>query len=189
MLLSSQSGPPVYLLASPLNFQDLGHLFSHYSEIVFRKTSYLLFFCLFCCVFIMYLHRLHNSIPFHLVYFFFNFIFKFYNILLVLPNTKFFHHRYTWFQHPEPSSLLPPHTIPLGHPNAPAPSIQYRASNLDWRLVPYTILYVFQCHSPISSHPLPLPQSPKDGSIHQCLFCCLIYRVMVAIFLNSIYMR
>ena len=38
--------------------------------------------------------------------------------------------------HPEPSSLLPPHTIPLGRPSAPAPSIQYRASNLDWRLVP-----------------------------------------------------
>ena len=24
------------------------------------------------------------------------------------------------------------------------------------------ILYIFQCHSPKSSHPLPLPQSPKD---------------------------
>ena len=37
------------------------------------------------------------------------------------------------------------------------------------------ILYMFQCHSPKSSHPLPLPlsQSPKDCSIHQCLFCCL----------------
>ena len=31
----------------------------------------------------------------------------------------------------EPSSLLPPHTLPLGRPSAPAPSIQYRASNLD----------------------------------------------------------
>ena len=45
-----------------------------------------------------------------------------------------------------------------------------------------------QCHSPKSSHPLPLPQSPKDCSIHQCLFCCLVYRVIVTIFLNSIYM-
>ena len=36
---------------------------------------------------------------------------------------------------PPPSSLLPPHTIPLGRPSAPAPSIQYHASNLDWRLV------------------------------------------------------
>ena len=79
-------------------------------------------------------------------------------------------HRYTRVPHPEPSSLLPPHTIPLGCPSAPAPSIQYRASNLDWRLVSYMILYMFQCCSPKSSHPLSLPQSPKDYSIHQCLF-------------------
>ena len=45
---------------------------------------------------------------------------------------------------------------------------------------------MFQCHSPKSSYPLPLPQSPKDCSIHLCLFCCLAYRVIVTIFLNSI---
>ena len=84
--------------------------------------------------------------------------------------------------------LLPSRTIPPGRPSAPAPSIQYRASNLDWRLISYMILYIFQCHSPKSSHPFPLPQSPKDYSIHQCLFCCLVHRVIVTIFLNSIYM-
>ena len=89
---------------------------------------------------------------------------------------------------PHPSSLLPPRTISLGRPSAPAPSIQYRASNLDWWLISY-ILYIFQCHSPKSSHPLPLPQSPKDCSFNQCLFCCLVHRVIVTIFLNSIYMR
>ena len=78
--------------------------------------------------------------------------------------SKWIRHRYTCVPHPEPLSLLPPHTIPLGHPSAPAPSIQYRASNLDWRLVSYMILYIFQCHSPKSSHTLPLPQSPKDCS-------------------------
>ena len=62
-------------------------------------------------------------------------------------------------------------------------------SNLDWRLVSYMILHMFQCHSPKSSHPLPFPQSPKDCSIHLCLFCCLAYRIIVTIFLNSIYMR
>ena len=61
---------------------------------------------------------------------------------------------------PPPSSLLPPHTLPLGRPSAPAPSIQYRASNLDWRLISYMILYMFQCRSPKSPHPLPFPQSP-----------------------------
>ena len=99
------------------------------------------------------------------------------------------HHRYTRVPHPELPSHLPSHTIPLGHPHAPAPSILYPALNLDWWFVPYMILYMFQCHSPKSSHPLPLPQSPKDCSIHLCLFCCLAYRVIVTIFLNSIYMR
>ena len=70
-------------------------------------------------------------------------------------------------------SLLPSHTIPLGHPSAPAPSIQYHALNLDWQFVSYIILYVFQSHSPKSSHTLHFPQSPKDYSIHLCLFCCL----------------
>ena len=106
-----------------------------------------------------------------------------------------FCHTSTWIRHrcirvpnPEPPSHLPPHTIPLGHPSAPAPSILYPASNLDCRFVSYMILYMFQCHSPKSSHRLPLPQSPKDCSIHLCLFCCLAYRVIVTIFLNSIYM-
>ena len=84
-----------------------------------------------------------------------------------------FCHKSTWIchgctrvPHPEPSSHLPPHTIPLGHPSAPALSILYPALNLDWRFIFYMILYMFQCHSPKSSHPLPLPQSPKDCSIH-----------------------
>ena len=82
-------------------------------------------------------------------------------------------HGCTCVPHPEPASHLPPHTIPLGHPSAPAPSILYHASNLDWWFVSYIILYMLQCHSPKSSYPLPLPQSPKDCSMHLCLFCCL----------------
>ena len=98
-------------------------------------------------------------------FFFFNFIlflnfiilYRFWNIW------KWICHRHTRGPHPEPSSLLPPHTIPLGRPSAPAPSIQYHASNLDWQLVSYMIFYMFQCHSPKSSHPFPLPQSPIGG--------------------------
>ena len=37
----------------------------------------------------------------------------------------------------------PPHTIPLGHPSAPAPSFLYPALNLDWRFISYMILYMF----------------------------------------------
>ena len=39
-----------------------------------------------------------------------------------------------------PPSHLPPHTIPLAHPSAPAPSFLYPASNLDWRFVSYMVL-------------------------------------------------
>ena len=127
---------------------------------------------------------------FYFYFIFLNFIlFKFTILYWFCHILKWICHRYTCVPHPEPSSLLPTHTIPLGRPSAPAPSIQYRASNLDWRLISYMILCIFQCHSPKSSHPLPLPQSPKDCIIHQCLFCCLIHRVIVTIFLNPIYMR
>ena len=60
-------------------------------------------------------------------------------------------------------------------------------SNLDWRSVSHMIIYMFQCYSFKPSHPCLLPHSPKDCSIHLCLFCCLTYRVIGTIFLNPIY--
>ena len=71
------------------------------------------------------------------------------------------HHGYTCVPHPEPPSHLPRHTIPLGHPSAPAPTILYHASNLDWRFISHMILYIFQYYSPKSSHPRPLPESKR----------------------------
>ena len=96
-------------------------------------------------------------------------------------------HRCTCVHHPEPFSHLPPHPIPLGHPSTPDPSILYHAPNLNWRFISHMLTYMFQCHSPKSSHPHPLPQNPKDCSIYLCLFCCLTYRVIITIFINSIY--
>ena len=52
----------------------------------------------------------------------------------------------------------------------------------------YDIIHVLMPFSQIIP-PLPLPQSPKDCSIHLCLFCCLAYRVVITNFLNSIYMH
>ena len=98
-------------------------------------------------------------------------------------------HGCTCVPHPEPSSHYPPHSIPQGHPSALALSSLSQASNLDWRSISHMIIYMFQCYSLKSSHPCLLPQSPKVCSIHLCLFCCLAYRVIVTIFLNSIYMH
>ena len=163
----------------------------------FRLFLWLLHKIQWCCVEIIHIYVcIILNIYFKLKklkfcsYNFLNFILFNFTILYWFCHiSKWICHRYTCVPHPEPSSHLPPHTILLGRPSAPAPSIHYRTSNLDLRLISYMILYIFQRHSPKSSHPLPLPQSPKDSSIHQCLFCCLVYRVIVTIFLNSIYMR
>ena len=112
--------------------------------------------------------------------FYFTILYWFYHTL------TWIRHKCTWVPKHEPPSHLPLHIISLDHPHAPAPSILYPASNIDWRFVSYMIVYMFQCHSPKSTHPL--PQSPKVHSTHLCLFCCLAYRVMITIFLNSIYM-
>ena len=144
----------------------------------------------------------------HLFYYFFNvrtlhlfiylFIFKFiyFNWRLITlqywsgfcQTLKWISHGCTCVPHPELPSHLPPHPIPQGHHGAPALSTLSHASNLDWRSVSHMIIYMFQCYFLKSSHPRLFPHSPKDWSIHLCLFCCLTYRVIVTIFLNSIYM-
>ena len=98
-------------------------------------------------------------------------------------------HGCTCVPHPEPPSHFPPHPIPLGCPSTPALSALFHASNLDWSSISHIVIYMFQCYSLKSSHPRLLPQSPKVCSLHLCLFCCLAYRVIATIFLNSIYMH
>ena len=63
---------------------------------------------------------------------------------------------------------------------------ELHALNLHWSSILHMIIYMFKCYSLKSSHPFFLPQSPKVCSLHLCLFCCLAYRVVVTIFLNSI---
>ena len=107
-----------------------------------------------------------------------------------------FCHTLTWISHgctcvpyPEPPSHLPPQPIPLDYPLAPTLSALFHASNLDRSSISQMVIYMFQCYSLKTSHPQLLPQSPKVCSLYLCLFWCLAYRVVVTIFLNSIYMR
>ena len=81
------------------------------------------------------------------------------------------------YMHYQTWTPLPPHNIPLGHPRTPAPSMLYPASDIDWRFNSYMMVYMLECHSPKSSHPLRLPLSPKVRYTHLCLFSCLAYRV------------
>ena len=92
-----------------------------------------------------------------------------------------------------PILKAPPTSLPIPSlwviPVDPLWASCIHASNLDWQFISHMIIYMFQWRSPKSSHPRPLPQSPKNCSVHLCLFCCLAYRVIVTIFLNSVYMH
>ena len=130
--------------------------------------------------------------PGYLNYFFFHFNWR----LITLQYCGGFCHTFTWIRHgctcvphPEPPPHLPPHPITQGHPSAPALSTLSHASNLEWWSISHMIIYMFQCYSLKSYHPRLLPQSPKVCSLHLCLFCCLAYRVIITIFLYSIYMH
>ena len=43
-----------------------------------------------------------------------------------------------------PPSHLPSHNISLGHPHAPAPSMLYPASDVDWQFDSYMIVYMLE---------------------------------------------
>ena len=90
--------------------------------------------------------------------------------------------------HPEPPTHVPPHPIPLGCPKAPALSALLHALNLHWSPVLHMVIYMFQYTYCLKlPHPCLLPHVQKSVS-YICLFCCLAYRVVITVFLNSIYM-
>ena len=84
------------------------------------------------CLNVRFIHR-----AFLFIYFYFTILYWFCHTATCI------RHGCTCVPHPESSSHLPPHTIPLGHPSAPAPSFLHPDSNMDWRFVSYMILYMF----------------------------------------------
>ena len=135
--------------------------------------------CIICCRFI---HIVANGrISFFLFFILFYFIFKLHKIVLVMANI-IMNPPQVYMCSPSWTLLPPPpHTIPLDCPSALAPSIQYCASNLDWQLVSYMIVYMFQCHSPKSSHPLPLTGC---HFCHCCMFVDWVLFLVICWFFN-----
>ena len=93
--------------------------------------------------------------------FFFNLIlFLNFTILYWFYHTStWIHHRCTRVPHPELPSHLPPHTIPLGHPSAPAPSFLYPASNLTGNSF---LIWYYTCFNAILLNHPP-PPSPTES--------------------------
>ena len=90
--------------------------------------------------------------------------------------------------HPEPSSHLPPHPIPLGCPSTLALSALFHALHLDQSSISHKVIHTFQFYSLKSSHPHLLPQSQKSV-LYICVSFAIKYRLIVTIFLNSIHMH
>ena len=124
-----------------------------------------------------------------LIYFIVIIIILLYNIVLVLPYI-YMHLPWvytcspSWTPLPPPSPYHPSGSSQCTSPKLPVSCIE---PGLAIRFL-YDIIHVLTPFSQIIPL-LPLPQSPKDCSIYPCLFCCLTYRVIITIFLNSIYMR
>ena len=92
-----------------------------------------------------YVHESYRKFTFFLFffllliisYFLFFFIFTlfYFTILYWFCHTlTWICHGCTWVPNPESPSHLPLHIISLDHPRAPAPSILYPVSNIDWQL-------------------------------------------------------
>ena len=82
-----------------------------------------------------------------------------------------FCHTLTWIHHGctcvpkhEPLTHLPPHNISLGHHHAPAPSMLYPASDIDWRFDSYMTVHV--------TMPFPqiIPPSPSPSESKSLLY-------------------
>ena len=129
-----------------------------------------------------------------IVFFFKNYLFiLLYNIVLVLPYIDM---NPTWVYMCSQFWNLPPHTslpspflwvIPVHQPLASC--IMHQTWTGDsfpiWKFTCFNVILPFQP----TTRPCPLPQSPKDCSVHLCLFFCFAYKVIVTTFLNSIYMH
>ena len=74
----------------------------------------------------------HRLFPKLISFYLFIYLFNFTILYWFCHTLTWIHHGCTCVPKHEPPSHLPPHNISLGHPRAPAPSMLYPASDIDW---------------------------------------------------------
>ena len=79
---------------------------------------------------------------------------------------------------------LPPHPTLLGHHRGLALGSLHHRTNSHWLSILHMVMYMFQCYSLISFHPLLPPLCPK----YLGLLYCPSSRIFSTIFLDYIYM-
>ena len=89
----------------------------------------------------------------------------------------------------EPPSHRPPHPTPLCYHRASAWGSLHHTANCHWLSVLHIVMYMFQCYSLPSPHPLFPPLCPKVCSSCLHFLCCSASRIISTIFLDSIYMH
>ena len=124
------------------------------------------------------------------------FLFIYFNCRVITLQYCDFCHTLTWISHR--CTCVPPSQMPLpplspSHPSGMSLCTSFLCP-VSWIELGLVIYFTYgNIHVSMLffklSHPCFLPQSPKDCSFYLCLFCCLAYRVIITIFLNSIYMH
>ena len=120
------------------------------------------------------------------LFFLINLFILLYNIVLVLPHIDLNPPWVTCVSHPEPPPS-PSHPSGSSQCTSPGHPVARIEPGLAIRFT-YDNLHVSMPFSQIIP-PLPSPTESKDYSIHLCLFCPLSYRVIITIFLHSIYVH